>query len=333
MTESVAAARACGKLILSGWDAGGVDRGADQGVDGLVDREQRPHLLGDALGVFAAQHRLARAHVGLVVSDHRLAAPAHRVGAGQVQRRVGLDVEQVGDQANTSEESSSSAVGSGAGVHGVLDDPHGDRRPVGLATRVQQGQVAAVGQHGDGGQPERRRGPPQDVRPGGQHVAGQGVGQKVAVGQHQHPRAERGQQVAGQGLLADACRRRSWPRPAPRCPTRPRQPTGPAGTPRPGWHSRAGRSARRFPSSRARRWWSRPSTPPAARSRTPRPRPSAPTGPATWSNSMCSGSAPSRVRARASEEMFGGRHRRPAPASTQPSGSSTPPSNCSPRRR
>ena len=61
--------------------------------------------------------------------------------------------------------------------------------------------------------------------------------------------------------------------------------------------------------------------------------PSAPTGPATSSNSMCSGSAPSRVRARASEEMFGGRHRRPAPARTQPSGSRTPTSNCSPRRR
>jgi hypothetical protein len=59
----------------------------------------------------------------------------------------------------------------------------------------------------------------------------------------------------------------------------------------------------------------------------------APTGPATSSNSMCSGSAPNRVRARDSEEMFGGRHRRPPPASTQPCGSSTPPSSCWPRRR
>jgi hypothetical protein len=58
-----------------------------------------------------------------------------------------------------------------------------------------------------------------------------------------------------------------------------------------------------------------------------------PTGPATSSNSMCNGSAPNRVRARDSEEMFGGRHRRPSPASIQPSGSSTPPSSCSPRRR
>ena len=40
-----------------------------------------------------------------------------------------------------------------------------------------------------------------------------------------------------------------------------------------------------------------------------------------------------RYEARASEEMFGGRHRRPSPASTQPSGSRTPASSCRPRRR
>ena len=58
-----------------------------------------------------------------------------------------------------------------------------------------------------------------------------------------------------------------------------------------------------------------------------------PTGPATASNSMCSGSAPNRVLARDRLEMFGGRHRRPCPASTQPAGSSTPSSSCRPRRR
>ena len=58
-----------------------------------------------------------------------------------------------------------------------------------------------------------------------------------------------------------------------------------------------------------------------------------PTGPATASNSMCSGSAPNRARARDRLEMFGGRHRRPCPASTQPSGSRTPASSCRPRRR
>ena len=60
----------------------------------------------------------------------------------------------------------------------------------------------------------------------------------------------------------------AWPRPAPRSPTPPRRASGPAGTPRPGSRSRAGRSTRRSPWCRARRWWSRPSTPPAARSRT-----------------------------------------------------------------
>ena len=58
-----------------------------------------------------------------------------------------------------------------------------------------------------------------------------------------------------------------------------------------------------------------------------------PTGPATASNSMCSGSAPNRARARDRLEMFGGRHRRPCPASTQPAGSSCPSSSCRPRRR
>ena len=183
--------------------------------------------------------------------------------------------------------------------------------PSALRARVQLGQVAAVGQHRDRGQPERRRGPPQDVRPGGQHVAGQGVAQEVAVGQHQHLRAERAPAGPGPGSARRRCRGRAWPRSAPRSPTPPRPSSGPAGTPHPGWHSRAARSTRRSPSSRARRWWSRPSTPPAARSRTPPPRPRAPTGPATCSNSMCNGSAPNRVRARDSEEMFGGRHRRP----------------------
>ena len=60
--------------------------------------------------------------------------------------------------------------------------------------------------------------PPQDVRPGGQHVTGQGVGQKVTVGQHHHPRAQRRQQVAGQGLLPDRVRAKARPdqRPGPR---------------------------------------------------------------------------------------------------------------------
>src|SRR5216684_1622767 len=56
-------------------DAHGVRAGADELADGLVDGEQRPHLLGDALGVLGPQHRLALAHVGLVAADDGLAAP------------------------------------------------------------------------------------------------------------------------------------------------------------------------------------------------------------------------------------------------------------------
>src|SRR6266498_5109272 len=63
-----------GKADLVRGDARRVHAGADELADGLVDGEQCPHLLGDALGVLAAQHRLALAHVGLVVADHGLAA-------------------------------------------------------------------------------------------------------------------------------------------------------------------------------------------------------------------------------------------------------------------
>ena len=101
--------------------------------------------------------------------------------------------------------------------------------------------------------------------------------------------------------------------------------------------ARSTRCSRPWP---GHRWWNRPSTPPAARSRTPpgtgspaEPSTEPPTGPATCSNSLCSGSAPNRARARDKLEMFGGRHRRPCPASTQPAGSRTPSSSCRPRRR
>src|SRR6266568_6117032 len=68
-------------------------------ADGLVDGEQRPHLLLDAGRVLAAQHRLPVTHVGLVVADDGLASPPPRVAAREIQRRVLLRVEQVGDQA------------------------------------------------------------------------------------------------------------------------------------------------------------------------------------------------------------------------------------------
>src|SRR2546430_995124 len=42
-------------------DAHGISPGPDELADGLVDGEQRPHLLGDALGVLGPQHGLALA--------------------------------------------------------------------------------------------------------------------------------------------------------------------------------------------------------------------------------------------------------------------------------
>jgi choline/carnitine/betaine transport len=51
--------------------------------------------------------------------------------------------------------------------------------------------------------------------------------QNVPVGQHQHLRTERRQQVSGQGLFADGVGSAAWPRPAPRCPTPPPGATGP----------------------------------------------------------------------------------------------------------
>jgi len=56
-------------------------------ADGLVDGEQRPHLLHDALGVAGAQDGLALAHVGLVVADDCLAA--QRKGYAQARSSAG----------------------------------------------------------------------------------------------------------------------------------------------------------------------------------------------------------------------------------------------------
>ena len=67
---SVAAARACGKLIVSGGTPAAAD--PDDLADGLVDGEQCPHFLLDAGGVLAAQDRLPVTHVRLVVADDGL---------------------------------------------------------------------------------------------------------------------------------------------------------------------------------------------------------------------------------------------------------------------
>src|SRR5713226_1398688 len=76
-------------------DARRVDGDPGEDADGLVDGEQRPHFLHDALGVAGAQDGLPFPHVGLVVADDGLAAPAQGISAGQVERRVLLDVDQV----------------------------------------------------------------------------------------------------------------------------------------------------------------------------------------------------------------------------------------------
>ena len=235
---------------------------------------------------------------------------------------------------NSSDDVLGAVRSGGGGVDGVLDDADGDRWPVCCPCGVQHGQVGAVGQHLDRGEFERRRRPPEDVRAGREHVAGQAVGQEVPVAQRQHLLPERRDQVAGEGLLADGvgavggAEQRPGPGLGGDQPADLRIRAGPRGV------GRAPEEAvvlRRCP---ARRWWCHPPRPAAGHSRTPPRRPAAPVGPATSSNSMCSGSAPNLVRARARFEMFGGRHRRPPPPSaTQPSGSRSPSSSCRPRRR
>ena len=53
------------------------------------------------------------------------------------------------------------------------------------------------------------------MHPRGLHVARQGVGQEVSVGQHHHPRPQRGQQILRQGLLPDRVRDKARPIGAP----------------------------------------------------------------------------------------------------------------------
>lgn len=186
-------------------DARGVRADPGESAQCLVDGEKRPHFLGDPGRVLRAEDGLPFAHAGLVAPDDGLAAPALRIAAGQVRRRVLLRVEQVGDQAEYLRRGCLSA-GSGRGVHGVLDDADGDDGTVLLPGRLHLREVGAVCQHFHRLEGERRRRAPQDVRPGRQHVAGQGPGQEVAVREDDHPGAEAFQQVKRQGLLAGGVR-------------------------------------------------------------------------------------------------------------------------------
>ena len=70
-------------------------------------------------------------------------------------------------------------------------------------------QVGAVGQYPQHRQVHVAFRAPQHVHPGGKHLFEQPVGQEVAVGQQQVPRAELAQQLAGQRLLPGGQRPRS----------------------------------------------------------------------------------------------------------------------------
>ena len=267
------------------------------------------------------------------MADDGLASPPPRVAARQIQRRVFPGVEQVGDQAEQLGGRSSPAVFRRR-VHGVLDDPHQQRRAVLLAGRRQLRQVSAVSQDLHRLEGEGRRGAPQDVRPGRQELPGQRPGQELAVRQHQHLRPEAAalQQVAGQRLLA--------------VPVRPR--VAPSRLPVPDSAAASHRTCANAPS---RAWLDgRPKCssfgglsgtsevdPSMETTRSPQQNtpgvPSSPIGPATCSNRNRTGAGPSLPRPRDSEEMFGCRHRRPSPAPTQPPGSSCCPASRSAARR
>ena len=200
MTESVAAASACRKLIFSG-GCRGVDRGADQGVDGLVDREQRPHLLGDALRVFATRTALP-APMSVLWCPITVSHP-HRIGSAQARSSArGLDVEQVGDQAEQLRGVllTAPAPPPAGWCARCLDDPPVIGGPSAFAAG-QHGQVGAVGQHGDGGQRERRRGPPRMCAPWPARRR-PGCRTEVQSASTSIPRRTR-TAVPGQGLLAD----------------------------------------------------------------------------------------------------------------------------------
>ena len=151
------------------------------------------------------------------------------------------------------------------------------------------------------------------MHPGGQHVAGQGVGQEVSVGQHHHPRPQRGQQILRQGLLPTVYGTK-LARSAPRSPTPLRPASGPGETLGPSPIGRArevlavlGR-VRDIAGGTVHRRHRSPqqNTRGAGSAAEPSPEPPArpPTGPATASNSMCSGSDPNLALARARLEMW-----------------------------
>ena len=259
------------------------------------------------------------------MADHGLGAQAHRVGAGEVRRGIGLDVEQVGDAERRPSAGSSGSqlrgdpsgppLAGGCGVHGVLDDPPVIGGPGALAGRVQLHEVAAVGEHPSRG---RREGPRRTPRPATgcarrwRALAGQGVGLEVAVGQQQHPRPERRQQVSCQGCFTERAGPEGGPdqRPGPRLrrgepadlqkrpgPGRVRGSAEVRGVLR-GVRHVAGGAVHRHPRSPQQNT------------------PAAPTGPAleskgTDTRRVAARSTPCRSRSRSRASLACGRHRRP----------------------
>src|SRR6266516_1203064 len=130
--------------------AGGV---ADQVGQGLVEAEQRPHLLTHPVGVLGAGHHILTAtQVGLDRVQHRLPAPPLVVEGRDLLDRRGIGVQHGGDQAEQLTVLDAVLVG---GAHRVLDDPHRDRLPIALTRRGELRAVAAIGQTFQDGQGER----------------------------------------------------------------------------------------------------------------------------------------------------------------------------------
>jgi len=163
------------------------------------------------------------------------------------------------------------------------------------------------------------------VRPGGRDRAAEGEGRKVPVGQHQHARAQRAQDVTvrGEGLLTVvvAAVGRGHPRPGPRLGHRHRAQLRVRARHPPRRCCR-GRTARRSPpvSGRSRVNPSRHSTRRPAEN-TPGVA-GVPVGPATRANSSLNGAALSRTRALAIDPVPGASQSpQPRPCTARPSAS------------
>ena len=261
-------------------------------------------------------------------------------------RRVLFHVETIGDQAEHLG-GLLGAVTFGPGVHGVLDDPDGDRGGASLVrggfsyARYVPSASTFTGRSVELAEARHRmRAPVASTRGPGTRTGSSGppapasTGRRTAAGPApaSAPRYRTARRPPRQRLLPGTVPLEGRPVSA-RCRTRPSPTTAHVGDPRPGqavdgrprdaaFSSRAGTSVT-DPSMEITR--SRNSTPPAPRRRQPaRPR----------GQTACrSGSVPSLSRARDSEDAPGCRHRWPALASTQPSGSSCPASRSAPRRR